>query len=94
MVSVAEVKSRIAYVDPPTDMIPVKGIYDDWSGAWDRLLNWFEAHTKDKLTRCPSSWPNNMAGTIPQAYMYSDGLCLSTASRSTTKETIAHTTEA
>jgi hypothetical protein len=68
-----EVKARIGYVDPPDDLVPKKDLYDNRDGAWDRLLDWFEDHTKDKFDALLVVLAEQHGWTIPQAYVYSDG---------------------
>ena len=72
MITIAEVKARIAYVDPPADLVPENDPYDD-GPAWDLLLDWFSANTKNKFDALLVILAEQHGWTIPQAYMYSDG---------------------
>ncbi len=70
---IEEVKTRIGYIDPPADLVPEKDIYDDRTGAWDRLLDWFEEHTSDKFDAILVFVAVRRGWTIPRAYIYTDG---------------------
>jgi len=65
-------KARIAYVDPPADLVPSKDLYDDRMGGWDRLLAWFEDNTKDEFSAILVFLAEKRGWTIPQAYIYTD----------------------
>ena len=71
--TIAELRDRISYVDPPADLVPAGDIHDNLGGEWDRLLGWFEANTKDKFRALLVILAEQHGWTIPQAYMYSDG---------------------
>ena len=65
-------KARIAYVDPPSDLVPAKGPDED-GAAWDRLHDWFDAHTSNASAAILCFFAEKAQCSLGMAYIYTDG---------------------
>jgi len=66
-----ETKTRIGYVDPPSTIVPIDGLYDDPVG-WRLLHDWFESNAINGHDAVLVVLAERCNWSIPQAYMYSD----------------------
>jgi hypothetical protein len=70
--ALAAEKYRIAYVEPPADLVPKKG--PDYDGAaWDKLHAWFEDNTSDANQAILCFFAEKAECSIGMAYIYTDG---------------------
>jgi len=65
-------KSEINYLQPPAELVPVRGPDYD-GGAWDRLSDWFEENTSSASDAILIFVSEKANVTLGHAYEITDG---------------------